>query len=177
VARDPGGRWESAGVYAVRAGRLCDLEPGPATLFGRVLGPLLEAGQVAGLPFQGAMADAGTLARLLGVSAGLLAGRWPYALPPGELRRGLGAGGPVLVAEGARADPAAVLAGPAVLDAGARVGPGAVVTRAVVGPGAEVGPGARVVGSVLGPGATVPARATVTAALLPAPERPTHRAR
>jgi mannose-1-phosphate guanylyltransferase len=176
LVRDPGGRWESAGVYAVRAGRLCDLEPGPATLFGRVLGPLLEAGQVAGLPFRGAMADAGTLARLLGVSAGLLAGRWPYALPPGELRRGLG-GGPVLVAEGARADPAAVLAGPLVLDAGARVGPGAVVTRAVVGPGAEVGPGACVVGSVLGPGATVPARATVIAALLPAPERPTHRAR
>ena len=88
VVRDPDGRWESAGVYAIRAGRLCDLEPGPATLFGRVLGPLLEQGQVAGLPFRGPMADAGTLARLLEVSAGLLAGRWPYALPPGELRRG-----------------------------------------------------------------------------------------
>jgi NDP-sugar pyrophosphorylase family protein len=134
---------------------------------------LLERGQVAGLPFPGPMADAGTLARLLGVSAGLLAGRWPYALPPGELRPGFG-GGPVLVAEGARADPAAVLAGPVVLDAGAQVGPGAVVTRAVVGPGAEVGPGARVTGSVLGPQARVPAGATVTAALVPpAPERPT----
>jgi NDP-sugar pyrophosphorylase family protein len=166
VARDPAGRWESAGVYAVRAGRLCDPEPGPATLFGRVLGPLLEQGQVAGLPFQGPMADAGTLARLLGVSAGLLGGRWPYAVAPGELRRGLG-GGPVLVAEGADADPAAVLAGPVVLDAGSRVGPGAVVTRAVVGPGAEVGPGARVVGSFLGPRARVPAGATVTAALVP----------
>jgi NDP-sugar pyrophosphorylase family protein len=166
VVRDPAGRWESAGVYAVRAGRLCDQEPGPATLFGRVLGPLLEQGQVAGLPFQGPMADAGTLGRLLGVSAGLLGGRWPYALPPGELRRGPG-GAPVLVAEGAHADPAAVLAGPVVLDAGARVGPGAVVTRAVVGPGAEVGPGARVVGSFLGPRARVPAGATVTAALVP----------
>ena len=170
VVRDPDGRWESAGVYAIRAGRLCGLEPGPATLFGRILGPLLEQGLVAGLPFRGPMADAGTLARLLGASAGLLAGRWPYALPPGELRPG-GGGGQVFVAEGARADPAAVLAGPVVLDAGARVGPGAVVTRAVVGPDAEVGPGARVAGSVLGPRAKVPAGATITAALIP--ERPT----
>jgi NDP-sugar pyrophosphorylase family protein len=160
-------------VYAIRAGRLCDLEPGPATLFGRVLGPLLAEGQVAGLPFQGPMADAGTLGRLLEASAGLLAGRWPYALPPGELRRGLG-GGPVLVAPGARADPAAVLAGPVVLDTGARVGPGAVVTRAVVGPEAEVGPGARVAGSFLGPGARVAAGSAVAAALVPAAERPTH---
>jgi NDP-sugar pyrophosphorylase family protein len=172
VARDPGGRWESAGAYAIRAGRLCDLEPGPATLFGRVLGPLLAEGQVAGLPFQGAMADAGTLGRLLEASAGLLAGRWPYALPPGELRRGLG-GGRVFVAPGAEADPAAVLAGPVVLDGGVRVGPGAVVTRAVVGPEAEVGPGARVAGSFLGPGARVPAGSAV-AALVPAAERPTH---
>jgi NDP-sugar pyrophosphorylase family protein len=119
------------------------------------------------------MADAGTLARLLGVSAGLLGGRWPYALPPGELRRGLG-GGPVLVAEGAHADPAAVLAGPLVLDAGARVGPGAVVTRAVVGPDAEVGQGARVTGSFLAPRARVPAGAAVAAALVPPPSaRPT----
>ena len=176
VGRDPDGRWESAGVYALRAGQLGDLEPGPATLFGRILGPLLARGQVAGLPFRGPMSDAGTLARLLGVSAGLLGGRWPYALPPGALRRGLG-GAPVFVAQGAEVHPAAVVAGPVVLDAGARVGPDAVVTRAVVGPLAEVGPGARVAGSILGPGAEVPARATVTAALLPAPERPTHRAR
>jgi NDP-sugar pyrophosphorylase family protein len=176
VERDPGGRWESAGAYAVRAGRLGDLEPGPATLFGRVLGPLLARGQVAGLPLRGPTADAGTLARLLAVSAGLLGGRWPYALPPGALRRGLG-GAPVFVAEGAEVHPAAVLAGPVVLDTGSRVGPDAVLTRAVVGAGAEVGSGARVAGSVLGPGAEVPARATVTAALLPAPERPTHRAR
>ena len=172
VLRDPTGRWESAGVYAVRAGRLCALEPGRATLFGRVLGPLLEHGQVAGLPFRGPMADAGTLARLLGVSAGLLGGRWSYALPPGELRRGVG-GGPVFVAEGAQADPAAVLAGAVVLDAGARIGPGAVLTRAVVGPGGEVGPGACVAGSFLGPRVHVPAGSTVTAALVPAPERPT----
>ena len=172
VVRDPGGRWESAGVYGLRAGRLCDLEPGPATLFGRVLGPLLAEGQVAGLPFRGPMADAGTLHRLLGVSAGLLTGRWPYTLPPGELRRGLG-GGLVFVAEGAHVDPAAVLAGPVVLDAGSRVGAGAVVTRAVVGPDAQVGPRARVVGSFLGPQAQVPADAAIAAALVPASERPT----
>ena len=175
VARDPDGRWESAGVYAIRAGRLGDTDPGPATLFGRLLGPLLDQGEVAGVVFRGPMADAGTLARLLAVSAGLLAGRWPYALPPGELRPGLGGGGPVFVAEGARPDPAAVLAGPVVLDAGARVGPGAVVTRAVVGPDAEVGPGAQVAGSVLGPRARVPAGARIAAALVPAAgERPTH---
>ena len=79
----------------------------------------------------------------------------------------------MLVAEGAQVDPAAVLAGPAVLDAGSRVGSGAVVTRAVVGPDAEVGPGARVVGSFLGPQAQVPAGAAITAALVPAAERPT----
>ena len=166
VVRDPAGPWDSAGAYAVRAGLLCGLEPGPASLVGRVLGPLLERGRLAGLPFQGPTADAGTLERLLAVSAGLLGGRWPYALPPGRLTRGAG-NGPVLLAEGAGADPSAVLAGPLLLDAGSRVGPGAVATRSVIGPGAEVGAGARVAGSFLGPGARVPPGATATAALIP----------
>jgi NDP-sugar pyrophosphorylase family protein len=131
-----------------------------------VLGPLLDRGQLAGLPFQGPMEDAGTLHRLLGVSAGLLNARWPYRLPPGRLTRGVG-NGPVFLAEGAGADPAAVLAGPVVLDAGCRVGPGAVVTRSVVGPGAVVGSGARVVGSFLGPGAHLDPGTTVTAAVVP----------
>jgi NDP-sugar pyrophosphorylase family protein len=170
VARDPRGPWDSAGAYAVRAGLLCDLEPGPASLVERVLGPLLARGRLAGLPFRGAMADAGTLGRLLDVSAGLLAGRWPYALPPGEVRPGLGTA-PVLVAEWAAVDPAAVLAGPAVLDAGSRVGAAAVVTRAVVGPAAVVGAGARVAGSLLAPAARVGPGATVTAALVPGAER------
>ena len=166
VARDPHGPWDSAGAYAVRAGLLLDLAPGPATLVDRVLGPLLEAGEVAGLPFRGALADAGTLGRLLDVSAGLLTGRWPYELPPGRVCRDAG-DAPVFVAAGAEADPAAVLAGPVVLDAGSRVGAGAVVTRAVVGPGAVVGPDARVAGSFLGPGAKVPAGGTAIAALVP----------
>jgi NDP-sugar pyrophosphorylase family protein len=170
VVRDPAGPWDSAGVYALRVGVLVDLEPGPATLVGRVLGPLLDRGDLAGLPFRGPMADAGSLARLLDVSAGLLIGRWPYELPPGRLRTGIGAW-PVFVGEGAEVDPAAVLAGPVVLDAGCRVGAGAVVTRAVVGPGAAVGPGVRVAGSVLGPGAHLPAGAAAVAALLPGPPR------
>ena len=169
LARDPAGRWDSAGAYAVRAGLLCELEPGPASLAGRVLGPLLDRGELAGLPFRGPVADAGTLERLLRVSAGLLAGRWPYALPPGQFRRDAW-GRPVLVVEGARAHPAAVLAGPLVLDAGSRVGAGAVVTRSVVGPGAAVGPGARVTGSFLGPGASVAPGEEAAAALIPAPE-------
>jgi NDP-sugar pyrophosphorylase family protein len=177
VARDPEGPWDSAGVYAVRAGLLLDLEAGPATLVERVLGPLLDRGQLAGLPFRGPLADAGTLDRLLDVSAGLLSGRWPYDLPAGRLRRGVGSG-PVFVADGAEADPAAVLAGPVVLDAGCRVGAGAVVTRAVVGPGAVIGPGALVVGSFLGPGTRVAPGATVSAALVPGPPgqqaSPTH---
>jgi hypothetical protein len=177
VARDPDGPWDSAGVYALRAGPLLDLEPGPATLVERVLGPLLGRGQLAGLPFRGPLADAGTLDRLLDVSAGLLAGRWPYDPPAGQVRRGVG-NGPVFVADGAEPDPAAVLTGPVVLDAGSRVGAGAVVTRAVVGPQAVVGPGALVVGSFLGPGALVPPGATVTAALVPGPPgqqaSPTH---
>jgi NDP-sugar pyrophosphorylase family protein len=163
VVRDPDGPWDSAGAYALRAGLLTDLDPGPATLSARVLGPLLEQGLLAGLPFRGPAADAGTLHRLLDVSAGLLAGRWGYALPPGRLA----GGGLVFVAEGAEADPAAVLAGPVVLDAGSRVGAGAVVTRSVVGPGACVGRGARVVGSFLGPGADLPVAAAAVAALVP----------
>jgi mannose-1-phosphate guanylyltransferase len=168
VVRDPDGGWGSAGAYAVRAGLLGGLEPGCSTLVDRLLGPLLAVGRLAGLPFRGPVADAGTLARLLDVSAGLLAGRWPYALPPGRLVRGPGVlRGPVFAAAGADLDPTAVLAGPVVLDAGCRVGAAAVVTRSVVGPGAEVGPGARVAGSFLGPGARVPSGATVTAALVP----------
>ena len=123
MARDPEGPWDSAGVYALRAGLLLDLEAGPATLVERVLGPLLDRGQLAGLPFRGPLADAGTLDRLLDVSAGLLAGRWPYDPPAGQVRRGVG-NGPVFVADGAEADPAAVLTGPVVLDAGSRSGPG-----------------------------------------------------
>jgi NDP-sugar pyrophosphorylase family protein len=164
VVRDPDGVWDSAGMYATRAGLLCDLEPGHATLVGRVLGPLLEEGRLVGLPVRGPVADAGTLARLLDVSAGLLTGRWPYALAPGRLDPG--PGGPVFVADGAEVDPGAVLAGPVVLDVGCRVGPGAVVTRSVVGPGAVVDEGARVVGSFLGTGARVPPGGTVTAALV-----------
>ena len=158
VVRDPAGLWDSAGAYAVRAGLLCRLEPGPASLVGRVLGPLLDRDQLAGLPFKGPAADAGTLERLLAVSAGLLGGRWPFRLPPGRLGRGAG-NGPVFVAEGATADPAAVLAGPLVLDAGS-----------VVGPGASVGRDARVTGSFLGPGARVDPGATAAAALIPGPE-------
>jgi NDP-sugar pyrophosphorylase family protein len=177
VARDPDGPWDSAGVYALRAGLLLDLEPGPATLVERVLGPLLDRGQLTGLPFRGPLADAGTLDRLLDVSAGLLTGRWPYDLPAGRMRPGVG-NGPAFVADGAEADPAAVLAGPVMLDASSRVGAGAVVTRAVLGPGAVVGPGALVVGSFLGPGALVAPGATVTAALVPGPPgqqaSPTH---
>ena len=182
--RDPDGGWDSAGMYAVRAGLLCDLEPGYATLVGRVLGPLLEAGRLVGLPVRGPVADAGTLARLLDVSAGLLTGRWSYALPSGRLVRGAPAGaalpleaagpspvlqGPVFTGAGAGVDPAALLAGPVVLDTGCRVGAGAVVSRSVVGPGAVVGAGARVVGSFLGPGAQVLPGTTVTAALVPGP--------
>jgi mannose-1-phosphate guanylyltransferase len=167
VVHDPKGPWDSAGAYALRAALLHDLEPGTATLVDRLLGPLVERGRLAGLPFRGPMADAGTLARLLEVSAGLLVGRWPYALPPGRMRPGVGTG-PVFVGEGAEVDPAAVLAGPVVLNAGCRVGAGAVVTRAVIGPGAVVGPGARVTGSFLGPRAQVPSGGTAIAALVPA---------
>ena len=166
VVHDPKGPWDSAGAYALRAGLLRDLEPGPATLVDRMLGPLLGRGRLAGLPFRGPMADAGTLARLLEVSAGLLVGRWPYELPPGRLGPRVGTG-PVFVGEGAEVDPAAILAGPVVLNAGCRVGAGAVVTRAVIGPGAVVGPGARVTGSFLGPRAQVPSGGTATAALVP----------
>ena len=167
VVRDPAGPWDSAGCYALRAGLLCDLEAGPATLSGRVLGPLLDRGRLAGPPFRAPVADAGTLARLLDVSAGLLAGRWPYELPPGQVRRAVG-GGPVFLADGAEVDPGAVLAGPVVVDTGARVGPGAAVTRSVVGPAAVLGPGARVTGSFLGPGARLPPGAAAAAALVPA---------
>jgi len=133
---------------------------------------LLDRGALAGLPFRGPVADAGTLHRLLLASAGLLAGRWPYDLPAGVLRTPAGRGhlgGPVLVADGASHHPAATIAGPVVLDGGSRVEAGAVVTRAILGPGAVVGAGARVVGSVLGPGASLAPGTVAVAALLPGP--------
>jgi mannose-1-phosphate guanylyltransferase len=172
VAGDPHGRWDSAGVYALRAGVLEGLEPVPSTLAATLLGPLLDRGALAGLPFRCPVADAGTLHRLLLASAGLLTGRWPYDLPAGVLFtpiRGGRQGGPVLVADGATHHPAATLAGPVVLDGGSRVEAGAVVTRAILGPGAVVGAGARVVGSVLGPGARLAPGAVAVAALLPGP--------
>jgi NDP-sugar pyrophosphorylase family protein len=169
VAGDPHGPWDSAGAYALRAGVLEGLEPVPSTLAAALLGPLLDRGALAGLPFRGPVADAGTLHRLLLASAGLLAGRWPYDLPAGALRAPTRLGGPVLVADGATHHPAATIAGPVVLDGGSRVEAGAVVTRAILGPGAVVGAGARVVGSVLGPGASLAPGAVAVAALLPGP--------
>jgi NDP-sugar pyrophosphorylase family protein len=172
VVRDPDGPWDSAGAYALRAGVLQDLRPVPSTLDAVVLGPLLDRGALAGLPFRGPVADAGTLHRLLGVSAGLLDGRWPYDLPAGALFTPVRQRRPqprVFVADGATHHETATIAGPAVLDTGSRVEPGAVVIRAVIGPGAVVGAGARVVGSVLGPGAGLAPGATAVAALLPGP--------
>jgi mannose-1-phosphate guanylyltransferase len=172
VVRDPGGPWDSAGAYALRAGDLQGLRPVPSTLDAVVLGPLLDRGELAGLPFRGPVADAGTLHRLLGASAGLLEGRWPYDLPAGALLTRPWHGRtmpPVLVAAGATCHEAATVAGPVALDAGSRVEAGAVVTRAVIGPGAVVGAGARVVGSVLGPGAVLAPGETAVAALLPGP--------
>jgi NDP-sugar pyrophosphorylase family protein len=168
VARDPQGPWDSAGAYALRAGILEDLEPVPSTLAAALLGPLLDRGALAGLPFCRQVADAGTLHRLLLASAGLLDGRWPYDLPAGALLTPP-PGGPVLVADGATLHPAATVAGPVVLDRGSRVAAGAVVTRAIIGPDAEVGAGARVVGSVLGPGARLGPGEVAVAALLPGP--------
>jgi NDP-sugar pyrophosphorylase family protein len=172
VVRDPRGPWDSAGAYALRAGLLRELEPVPSALAGALLGPLLDRGALAGLPFRGPVADAGTLHRLLLASAGLLDGCWPYDLPAGELRtppRRGHLGGPVLVVDGASHHPWATIAGPVVLDRGSRVAAGAVVTRAILGPGAVVGAGARVVGSVLGPGARLAPGAVAVAALLPGP--------
>jgi len=167
---DPDGGWTAAGVFALRPRTLDSLPPGYATMADALLEPCWRRGDLVGVPLRGAWADAGTLGRFLAVSAGLLAGRWPYPLPPGSLQRGLG-GGPVFVAAGARLDPAAIVAGPLVLDSGAGVGAAAVVTRSVLGPGAIVGPGARVTGSVLGPGAEVATGTAAVAALLPGPRR------
>lgn len=167
---DPDGAWTAAGVFALRP-RLLDGAPsGYSTMVDALLEPCWRRGDLVGVPLRGGWADAGTLGRFLAVSAGLLAGRWPYPLPPGSLQRGLG-GGPVFVAAGARLDPAAIVAGPLVLDSGATVGSAAVVTRSVLGPGAIVAAGARVTGSVLGPGAEVGAGAAAVAALLPGTPR------
>jgi mannose-1-phosphate guanylyltransferase len=168
---DPDGEWAATGVFALRSGILDSSPPGYSTMVDALLEPCWRRGELLGVPFRGAWADAGTLGRFLAVSAGLLAGRWPYPLPPGSLRRDA-RGGLVFVAAGARLDPRAVVAGPLVLDGGASVGAAAVVTRSVLGPGATVGAGARVTGSVLGPGAEVGAGEVAVAALLPgAPRR------
>jgi mannose-1-phosphate guanylyltransferase len=172
AAPDPDGPWVAAGMFALRARLLDQIEPGYSTLLDAVLEPCWRRGALLGVPVRGAWADAGTLGRFLAVSAGLLGGRWPYPLPPGRLLRGERAGvagsGPVLLVAGAVLEPGALVAGPALLDAGSRVEAGALVTRAVVGPGASVGRGATVSGSVLGPGARAEASSIVAAALLPA---------
>jgi mannose-1-phosphate guanylyltransferase len=175
VAPDPDGPLAAAGVFALRARVLDQIEPGYSTLLEAVLEPCWRRGSLLGVPMRGPWADAGTLGRFLDVSAGLLTGRWPYPLPPGRLLRGereevagVAAAGPVLLVAGAVLEPGALVAGPAVLDAGSRVEAGALVTRAVVGPGATVARGATVSGSVLGPGARAEAGAIVAAALLPA---------
>ncbi len=166
---DPAGPWAPAGVHALRAGVLDPVPPRPASLVEALLGPRWRRGEVAGVVLEHPWADAGTLHRFLAVAAGLLAGCWPYRLPPGRLDHGGPGGGPVFRADGATAHPSALLAGPVVLDGGSRVGAGAVVTRTVAAPGSCVGVGAHVSGSVLGPGASVPPGARVAAALLPGP--------
>ncbi len=166
---DPAGPWAPAGVHALRAGVLEPVPPRPASLVEALLAPRWRRGEVAGVVLEHPWADAGTLHRFLAVAAGLLAGCWPYRLPPGRLHHAGPGRGPVFRADGATAHPSALLAGPVVLDSGSRVGAGAVVTRTVAAPGATIGDGAHVSGSILGPGSRVPPGARVTAALLPGP--------
>jgi NDP-sugar pyrophosphorylase family protein len=164
---DPAGPWAPAGVHALRAGVLEPVPPRPASLVDALLAPRWRGGEVAGVVLEHPWADAGTLRTFLAAAAGLLAGCWPYRLPPGRLRHAGPGRGAVFLADGAAVHPSALLAGPVVLDAGSRVGAGAVVTRTVAAPGATVGHGAHVSGSILGPGSSVPPGARVTAALLP----------
>lgn len=172
VRLDPGGAWASAGVYAVAGRALADRfapaplpdgrEVEPSSLVEALLEPLWRAGRLAGMPLDGAMADAGTLDRFLEVAAGLLAGRWPYRLPPG--RRA----GDAWIADGAAVDPEAELRGTVVVDRGATVGAGARVTGSVLGAGSVVAAGATVSGSVLGPGARLSTGEAVEGALVAA---------
>jgi NDP-sugar pyrophosphorylase family protein len=161
-----GGPWSSAGTYAVAGRALAErlARPGrpvePANLVDVLLEPLWREGRLLGVPFTGPVTDAGTLDRFLGVAEGLLAGRWPYRLPPG--RRD----GDAWVADGAAVHARAELHGAVVVDRGAVVGEGARLTASVIGAGAEVAPGATVARSVVGPGARVAAGATVTGALV-----------
>ncbi len=168
---DPGGEWTAAGVFALRASLLDDLRPGYSTLVDALLEPCWRRRELVGVPMRHAWADAGTLDRFLDVSAGLMAGRWPYPLPAGRLDRAV-PGGPVFVAAGGRLDPTATVRGPLAVDVGATVGPRAAVARAVLGRGASVGEGASLTGSVLGPGAEVAPGQRVADALLPARTSP-----
>ena len=168
---DPDGGWTAAGVFALRASLLDAVEPGYSTLVDALLEPCWRRGELLGVPMRRAWADAGTLERFLDVSAGLLAGRWPYPLPAGRLDRAA-TGGPVFVAAGARLDHTATVEGPLALDVGATVAPRAAVARSVLGRGASVGEGASLTGSVLGPGAQVAPGERVADALLPARPSP-----
>jgi NDP-sugar pyrophosphorylase family protein len=125
-----------------------------------LLEPLWLEGRLAGVPLASAIADGGTLDGLLGIAEGLLAGRWPYRLPPG--RRS----GDAWVAEGASVHAEARLHGPVVVDRGATVGARACVTRSVLGAGSEIPEGAIVRDSVLGPGARLSTARQVEGALV-----------
>lgn len=160
-----GGRWAGAGVYALAGEAIDRIGPGRSSLVAALLEPLWLAGALAGLPLEGAWADAGTREGFLAASEGLLAGRWPFAPAPGQARAGER---PVLVVDGALVDPRATLTGPVLVDRGAVVEAGAAVERSVLGPGARVGPGAAVQGSVLGPGAVLAPGARVRDALVAA---------
>ena len=168
---DQDGGWTAAGVFALRASLLDGVEAGYSTLLDAQLEPCWLRGELVGVPMRHAWADAGTLERFLDVSAGLMAGRWPYPLPAGRLDRAA-PGGPVFVAAGARLDQVAIVEGPLAVDVGATVAPGATVARAVLGRGATVGAGASLTGSVLGPGAEVAPGERVADALLPARPSP-----
>lgn len=166
----PDGRWASAGTYAVAGEVLAERfgtpdhgdgrPPEPSSLLHALLEPLWRDRRLAGLPLAAPLADAGTLDGFLRTAEGLLAGTWPYRLPPG--RRVGGA----WVAEGAAVHPGAKLRGAVVVDRGATVGDGAEVETSVLGPRSEVPAGARISHSVLGPDAVAPAGAPVGGALI-----------
>ncbi len=166
--------WINAGTYVLEPSVLDRIAPEGRVSVERETFPELAAeGRLYGYEAETYWVDAGTPTTYLQAQLDLIDGRRPETPPA--------VADDASVADGAKVDRAAVMAGASVADGalvadsallpGARVEAGATVRDSIVGPGALVGADAVVQdGTVLGDGAVVEAGEVLSAARRPEPE-------